>query len=614
MSIASTSLDRRSFLKGAALAGAGTAAFGLGSYASVAQADEVEAEAEEEEEVEATEEEAAEETAETSSYLTAPDPVDDSLITETIETDVVIIGTGVSGLCLADRLAELGVDFRIFSAGTTHVQRGGSIHGINTTVQQAYGIDDYTPENLAHRIKQEIMANSYFIDQRKWSKWYNNCEEAVNWMIEKCESYGGKFVLELGYNDEDYLWDFTPASHNFIMTDESLTTENGGIFSYTTDYGAYAGAALINDIYQYEVEQVVPIDFSTKAEYLIRDDDNTGRVSAVVAQKLDENGEGTGEYVKYIGNKGIVMATGDFSQNQEMLADHCPWVLEHNLISDVDVNYDATFTFGGLMPGDGQKMGLWVGAAWQKAPYNAPMIDCLDGPYTKEISNVTTINLNKNGKRYMNEDCLCSYSALAGIQQPDQVVYYIWPEELADKNETWNQFGATVASPDDGIQYPSYCSYTPDEMREKWASNAEQGTYVSGSTVQEVLEALGDIDVDAALETIEQYNQYCQDGYDPEFLKSASELDEIVSESGVYYGYRCEMDATRFLCITGGLRTNDDMQVCDENDEPIEGLYNIGVMVGDMFANCYNFAICGHSLSATCTTFPYLLAQDFANM
>ena len=597
MSTEST-LNRRSFLKGAALTGTAAAAFGLAGEAFADEAEEAE--------------EAAEET--TSSYLIAPDPVDDSLITETIETEVVIIGSGVSGLCLGARLAELGVDFRIFSAGTTHVQRGGSFHGINTTVQQAYGIEDYTLENLASRIKQEFMAHTYFVDQRKWSKWYNNCEEALNWMIAKGESYGGRFVLEMGYNDEDYLWDFTPASHNFIMLDEDLTVDNGGIFSYVTDYGAFLGAALINDIYQHEIEQVTSIDFLTKAEYLVREDDNTGRVSAVVAQKLDEEGNGTGEYVKYVGSKGIVMATGDFSQNHEMMADHCPWAVDRGLLYDYDVNYDATFQFGGVMPGDGQKMGLWVGAAWQKTPYNAPIIDCLDGPYTKEISNVTTINLNKNGKRYMNEDCLCSYSALAGMQQPDQAAYYIWPVEWADKNEVWDMFGATIAAPEDGIQYPSYCSYTSDEMRETWAANAESGTYVSGSTVQEVLEAFGDIDVENALESIEKYNQYCQDGFDPEFLKNANELDEIVSESGLYYGYKCSMNYTRFLGVTGGLRTNEDMQVCDENDEPIEGLYNIGVMVGDMYANTYNFAICGHNLSSTCTTFPYLLAQDFADM
>lgn len=110
------------------------------------------------------------------------------------------------------------------------------------------------------------------------------------------------------------------------------------------------------------------------------------------------------------------------------------------------------------------------------------------------------------------------------------------------------------------------------------------------------------------------HNGYCDDGYDPEYLKNKACLDKIDSPSGVYYGYKITVGPDQLLGATGGLRTNAQMQVCDENDEPIEGLYNIGVMVGDMYANTYNFCICGHNLSATCTTFPYLLAQDFADM
>ncbi len=584
------SISRRQVLAGSAAAAVAAAAL---SKLPAARADE-----------------AAEAAGSTASYLVAPDPVDESLIADTVERDVIVIGSGVAGLCMGARLAELGVSFKLFTAGSTHVQRGGSFHGIDTTTQEAYGIS-YKAEDLGKRMKQEVMCGSYFVDWPKWSCWLNNCSEAMNWLIAKAEGYGCKVVLEHGYNDEDYLWDFTPASHNFVMVDESLTADNGGIFSYTTDYGAFMGAGLVNDIYQHEIEQVESIDWLTKAEYLEKDD--SGRVVSVVAQKLDEEGQGTGEYVRYVGNKGIVMATGDFSQNREMMEKYCPWVVENGMLTEYPVNYDAGFQFGGIMPGDGQKMGLWAGAAWQKSP-NACLIDSLDGPYHKEIGNVDTINLNKHGKRFMNEDVLCSYSAIACLQQTDHEVFYVWPVEYADKYEEWNNFGATVPSPDDGVQYPSYCTFTPDEMKETWASNAENGTYVSGSTVQEVLEALGDIDVETALATIEQYNQYCADGYDPEFQKNASLLDAIDSPSGLYYGYKITMGPANLLGSTGGLRTNEHMQVCDADDQPIEGLYNIGVMVGDMYATTYNFCICGHNLSATCTTFPYLLAQEFADM
>ena len=554
--------------------------------------------------------EEAAEAAPTTSFMTAPDPIDESLITDTVERDVIVIGTGLSGLCMGDRLAELGVSFKVFTAGSIHTQRGGSFHGIDTTTEEKYGIS-YKANEVGKRMKQEIMCGSFFVDSSKWGRWINNCSEAMNWLIAKAESYGCKVVLEHGYNDEDYLWEFTPASHNFVMVDESLTTENGGIFSYTTDFGASMGAGLVNDIYQHEIEAVEPIDWRTKAEYLEKDD--SGRVVSVIAQKLTDEGEGTGEYVRYVGKKGIVMATGDFSQNHEMMAKYCPWVAENDMMADFPVDYNAGFQFGGVMPGDGQKMGLWAGAAWQKSP-NACLIDSLVGPYYKEIGNVDIINLNKQGKRFMNEDVPCSYSAIAALQQTDHMVFYVWPVEYADKYEEWNNFGATLPCPDDGVQYPSSRTFTSEEMKQEWADSATAGTYVTGSTIQEVLEAMGDIDVEAALATIEQYNQYCADGYDPDFQKNPVLLDAIDSPSGLYYGYKVTMGPANLLGSTGGLRTNDHMQVCDENDQPIEGLYNIGVMVGDMYATTYNFCICGHNLSATCTTFPYLLAQEFADM
>jgi roadblock/LC7 domain-containing protein len=53
------------------------------------------------------------------------------------------------------------------------------------------------------------------------------------------------------------------------------------------------------------------------------------------------------------------------------------------------------------------------------------------------------------------------------------------------------------------------------------------------------------------------------------------------------------------------------MQICNENDEPINGLYAAGSMIGDMFANCYNFRIAGHNYGC-CLTFGYLTGKYIA--
>ena len=64
----------------------------------------------------------------------------------------------------------------------------------------------------------------------------------------------------------------------------------------------------------------------------------------------------------------------------------------------------------------------------------------------------------------------------------------------------------------------------------------------------------------------------------------------------------------------GGLRTNDKLQVCEADDTPIEGLYNVGTMIGDFYANSYNFVLQGQNLGACCLTLPYMLGKELAQM
>ena len=67
-----------------------------------------------------------------------------------------------------------------------------------------------------------------------------------------------------------------------------------------------------------------------------------------------------------------------------------------------------------------------------------------------------------------------------------------------------------------------------------------------------------------------------------------------------------------FLTVCGGLRTNSNMQVCDENDQPIPGLFNVGIMVGDTYANIYNFLVAGHNYGMNCLTMGYLTGRAIA--
>ncbi len=79
-----------------------------------------------------------------------------------------------------------------------------------------------------------------------------------------------------------------------------------------------------------------------------------------------------------------------------------------------------------------------------------------------------------------------------------------------------------------------------------------------------------DLDQENALATVGNWNTYCSNGYDEEFQDNPSILHPI--DTPPFYGSFVDASSLVFLTVTGGLRTNSDMQVCDENDSPIEGL------------------------------------------
>ena len=133
----------------------------------------------------------------------------------------------------------------------------------------------------------------------------------------------------------------------------------------------------------------------------------------------------TGEYIKCNAAKGVILSTGDYSQNTKMLQHFCPEVIENNiqcLFTNVDV--EGSFT----NQGDGIQLGMWAGAQVQQS--HAPMIHHMGGGADLSgvgvMGNAGFLNLDLNGKRFMNED-------LPGQQLENQI-------ELQKNRESWQIF------------------------------------------------------------------------------------------------------------------------------------------------------------------------------
>ncbi|MBN1367152.1 MAG: FAD-binding protein, partial [Dehalococcoidales bacterium] len=335
----------------------------------------------------------------------------------------------------------------------------------------------------------------------------------------------------------------------------------------------------------------VKIDYKTVAEQLVRENNNTGRVTAVIAKNAE------GKYVKYIGSKAIVLATGDFTRDREMVTKYCPEVLP--FISPKPVNYDAQLISGGIYAGDGHKMGLWVGAAWQKTVPNAPIIKSwlnLPGSVVPQpYLSFQGLAVNKNGVRYYNEDATGAVAAFFQMNQPDTTVFAVWDIDYAKRMAPWYYNGQDFRDPEANVE----------AVITTWEAQAKSGRICKANSLKELAEQLG-LDTATLSATVERYNGFCKKGLDEDYFKRPGLLISV--KKAPFYGQINK--APTLLVVSGGLRTNTKMQVLDVENKVIPGLYAVGTIIGDMYANYYSFMASGIHLGANCLTFPYLVGRE----
>jgi succinate dehydrogenase/fumarate reductase flavoprotein subunit len=511
-----------------------------------------------------------------------PDPIPDSEITETVESEVVVIGGGTSGLVTAVRLAEQGVKVVLIAASETPVGRGGSTFAMGSKLMEEKGVSIDV-----HKAYKKMMGyHSFRVDQNKWWLHANRSPEAMNWLIDKmtaAEAVGGVNltpVLEAHFEDEEEITSEYWGTHDFIGGPNAPTSTREN-----------PQQDVVENLLKHAEALGVQAFYSTTGRQLVREDGGKGRVTAVIADNPDY------KKVKYVGSKAVIIATGDFGQDKDMVHKYGPRYI-----------WDLT---GGVYSGDGHKMALWVGAAWQKNGETAPLV--FNFQYcqiTNQVRAFSGLVVNKEGIRFEDEDNVVSHGALACLNQTNHASYAIWDTAYA-KNGPWgyDYYGGPKVAGEDG-----------QLMIEKWdklvETSGEQipmnGTsfvidIVKGDDIKALAEQMG-LPGDEVAATVERYNGYCASGIDEEYHKRPGLLLPVSTPP--YYICRCE---PWFLSTTGGLHTNINMQVLDDADAVIPGLYAVGTVVGDMYSNCYSTHFPGHNLGGPCLTFGYVTAEYIAS-
>lgn len=530
------------------------------------------------------------------SFETAPDPIPSDAIAKVESTAIVVVGAGPSGFAAALSALDAGEsNVVVLAKSPTYNALGGSMHAFNTKTMKSYGYE-LSDNEISHRLRTEWLHQGNMCDHDKWARAAYASGEAMDWLCAFVEAEGNRTVLEIGPQDDDGIYQTEVGSHSFMGGD--IQVAGGGIG---------IGMSVMEKNILAKGGQIL---YSTTVEQLIREDQNTGRVTGCIAKTPE------GEYVQYNASKGIILATGCITHDDELLQAYAPMTYSA-------VQAGCLAWAGETNTGDGFKMALWVGAAPQK---NYPWATCYQTPalYSaggsgelQDVSNLwamyrsyafyPTLTVNQLGERYMNEDAGMGLYTLPQQRQPDMMSYAIWTDNMAEALEPWATIGQWYG---DDCTLPSLSAA---EIKAAWdaglgenmgPANFENAKFDS---VEELANHFN-IPADTLKATVDRYNECCRQGFDPDFAKRPDLLIEIQEGKPIY----CMKYMPIIENVFGGPACDVNARVLDTEGNPIPGLYEVGVMMGDLYGTVYTFLFPGANMGFWNITYGYLTGKGVA--
>ena len=523
-------------------------------------------------------------------WLGTEPEIDESKVAKTVDVDVAVVGCGIAGVAACRSVAEDGGLVAAFEKADGPQCRSGEYAVINGRVQAKWGRDTWTREQIDDIIDSHMVESTYRCKRSIMSKWAHNIGDAFDWWVEANpdlyyaettrsaipDESADNFIIPIFYPlPEYYDWkqerfpcyptsvEFKPDQHVTVEANMQKAIDTGNVQTF---YGCFV-------------------------EKLIMED---GRCVGLYARDA-----ATGEYIKCNASKGVILSTGDYSQNTKMLKHFCPEVIENNiqcLFTNVDV--EGNFT----NQGDGIQLGMWAGAQVQQS--HAPMIHHMGGAADLAgvgvMGNAGFLNLDLNGKRFMNEDLpgqqLENQIELQKNRESWQIFDSNWPEQLPYMPAAhggacyYEDYASEDEGPKNNTTYRNYKS--PYQLEAAVAD----GRALKADTLEELVAKIYPDDTAAqqtALDSIQRYNELAKAGYDEDFHKPASRMWAV--ENGPFYADKFTT-ALLLVCI-GGLESDEDCHTFDADRNVIPGLYVAGNIQGNRFATEYPIGLKGVSHS-----------------
>ena len=511
---------------------------------------------------------------------TEPD-IDETAITETVDTDILIVGAGNGGMFAAAYAAANGLNFRVIEQNA-NVQDTRHWYG---AVDSAAAKEAGEPATDKAKLLSEISRYaSGKCDQRVVKTWINESaamhdfmrsilEDKYGWVCDFTSGSEAAWPAENAEHNTDYL--YPVQEHNYMASESASGTPRNEL------------------LLQYIQELGYDVDFKTSLAKLEKNSD--GRITGIIAQSTEDD-----HFIRYNANQGVLLACGGFPGN--------PYMMEQ--LDPLGTSVTTACSYSPADKGYGIRAAVWAGANLDKEA--APMLfdrgivaPGVDGGYVDSDSafggkafpgkirqyNPGTqpfLKVNRNGERFANESCPYNDIVYAAAHQPGRVYAQICDANILEDAKRFHTIGCSAQTRNGGEKY----------IQGKMDEAIEAGALFKCDTLDELADKMGFTGAakDTFLATVERYNELYDKQNDEDFGKPAYRLSAI--RTAPFYG--CWLGAS-LLTTEQGIAINEKGQALDTNNQPMEGLYITGDMSGSFFANNYPCLMAGVAMGRTLT-------------
>ena len=520
-------------------------------------------------------------TGDANDWLGKEPDIDETAITETVDTDILIVGAGNGGMFAAAYAAANGLNFRVIEQNA-NVQDTRHWYG---AVDSAAAKEAGEPATDKAKLLSEISRYaSGKCDQRVVKTWINESaamhdfmrsilEDKYGWVCDFTSGSEAAWPAENAEHNTDYL--YPVQEHNYMASESASGTPRNEL------------------LLQYIQELGYDVDFKTSLAKLEKN--SAGRITGIIAQSTEDD-----HFIRYNANQGVLLACGGFPGN--------PYMMEQ--LDPLGTSVTTACSYSPADKGYGIRAAVWAGANLDKEA--APMLfdrgivaPGVDAGYVDSDSafggkafpgkirqyNPGTqpfLKVNRNGERFANESCPYNDIVYAAAHQPGRVYAQICDANILEDAKRFHTIGCSAQTRNGGEKY----------IQGKMDEAIEAGALFKCDTLDELADKMGFTGAakDTFLATVERYNELYDKQNDEDFGKPAYRLSAI--RTAPFYG--CWLGAS-LLTTEQGIAINEKGQALDTNNQPMEGLYITGDMSGSFFANNYPCLMAGVAMGRTLT-------------